>query len=112
MRSRSRSSSVRCSCASGAGRNAVPELGRRFARLLGEPTALDPGQFCTKTTETMEALKVRFFVRCPDCGGTDELDLAKYTVHPHSGLVSPRWHCQSVTCGYLERIQLESLEES
>jgi hypothetical protein len=89
----------------------VQDIGRRFPRLLGEPKELDPGQFCVTTTETMAGVTKRIHVRCPDCGGTDELG-PEYTVHPHSGLVSPRWSCPSVTCGLLERIQLESLEAS
>jgi hypothetical protein len=87
------------------------EIGKRLPRALVKPHELQPGEYCVIEVETMAGITKHAYVRCPDCGAVDELG-PKYEVLPYSGIVTPRWHCQTTTCGCLTRLTLDAWEAS
>lgn len=84
-------------------------MGLRLQRHLGVPSRLDPGQYCVVVTEAIAGVSTRVVVRCPYCGGTDELG-AKHVIHRGTGKVEQAWRCPTETCAFHEYLELDGWE--
>lgn len=84
-------------------------MGLRLQRCLGGPADLEPGQFCTDPGHHVARTMIATWVRCVECGGTEPLD-DRYTI-AKDGRVTPRFECQTPTCGWSEWLELDTWGE-
>lgn len=75
-----------------------------FVRHEGSPASMTEGRWCLDVTSRAKPV---LFVRCPDCGGLDEIDVA---LIDKGGATDEPFFCQCATCNFCRFVRLEGWE--
>jgi hypothetical protein len=78
-------------------------MGQHLQRFLGPAPSLQPGQF------TVETASGRPAVCCKACGTIAEIQPTHRVLR--GGMVVPVWVCEQPTCGAMDFLTLDDIEE-